>query len=38
MKIFFRETINLMIDLFNRIIDKEAKRVDELNSQFLGEV
>ena len=35
MKRVFIQTIHLVINLFNRIIDKEAQRVFEFNSQIL---
>jgi hypothetical protein len=37
MRNFFGKIIKVIINFFDTIIDKEAKRVDEFNNQFLGE-
>ena len=37
MKNFLGKIIKVIINFFNRIIDKEAKRVDEFNNRVLGE-
>jgi hypothetical protein len=36
MRNFFGKIIRVIINFFDTIIDKEAKRVDEFNSRHLG--